>query len=195
LACHSEGSIWNLIMIEKDVKKEKIKLKENEHDNFPKGAVKTSHKFCTYKKFRSNEEMFKLTDEEILPGPIITPHIESLGSKCCRGAYNLSKKALINIFKVHGEGIEVYIGSQEEHTVDALTLDNRLVEVVVPEDPEFGWDMHDRENGFPCIALLPNGKCKYQEEGQEDFESEKPKVCKMFPSLPSVLKNIPTCSN
>jgi len=178
----------------KDVEAEKKKLKEGEHDNFPKGAKSTAHSFRKDKKLLSNEDVFKLTDDEILPGDVITPHIEKLGQKCCRAVYHLDKKRLAKIFRVHGEGIELYNIAQDGETVYATNPQGELVEVNIPDDPDYGWDMTNRKDGFPCIALLPNGKCAHHEDGKSDLASSKPRTCKMFPRTSQDLPKIATCS-
>lgn len=147
--------------MQRDVEYEKKCLLDHEHDNFPCGAVRTDHRFCTHRKFRTNEEMHQLSDDAILPGEILTSLIKVLPSKCCRGVYHHGKEGLANIFRVHGEGIALYSGTQDG-------------------DPEFGWDMQDRVNGFPCIALQADGKCGYEEQG-------KPHACKLFPVSREVL--------
>ena len=150
-------------MPEKKVKDLRKALKEDEIDNFPKGAIKTDHSFMTDRKYRDNEEMFKLSEEEIFPGLIITEHIKTLGQQCCRAVYHFDKKRLANVFKVHGEGIKIFNGSQGADP-----------DFDIPEDPYFGWDMQNRTDGFPCIALLPDGKCSYHKTG-------KPHACSRFP--------------
>ena len=129
----------------------------------------TWHRFAATGSRRTREQMSKLTDEEVIPGDLITEHIASLPAKCCRGVYNFySKTGLADVFRFHGESIA------------QMTMSS-------PGEPEWGWDMSDRENGFPCVALLADGRCSHHGEG-------KPKVCVDYPRVAHDNANVSTCS-
>ena len=65
----------------------------------------------------------------------------------------------------------------------------------IPADPEFGWQLQDRANGYPCTGLLPNGKCKYHKAGQTIHDAGgKPVACKMFPIEANSITNMQACS-
>ena len=167
-----------------NVAAEKAALKQNEKDNFPKGAVETSHQFRKDVQLRSNEEMFNLTDDEILgAGPLITPAHELLPAKCCRLIYHQTKDQIAKIFRVHGEGIAYYSGA------DGFDPD-----LGIPACPDHGFDLTDRDGGFPCVNLLPNGNCQLHMAHEDLTIASHPASCKRFPSHPSNLRLITTCS-
>ncbi len=171
----------------RDVEHEKRRLKSGEHDNFPKGAKTTGHTFRKDKQLRSNEDMYPLRDDEILPGEILTEHVKTLPSKCCRGAYHMTKGQLANVYRVHGEGLACYGAAQGPESFWALDKDGKPTLATLPADPDFGWDMQNREEGFPCIALQSDGKCGHYEAGH-------PRSCMAFPHDQHALRSIPTCS-
>ena len=145
----------------------------SDKDNLPKGAKRTKHQFRTDVQLRDNEEMFRLTDDEILPGDTVTPEIQALGQHCCRGAFHHTKHVLANIYRVHGEGIKVFGGDQPADPDEGIMRD----------DPVFGWDMTNRAEGFPCTELLPNGHCKHHAANTTAMDSNKPHRCKLFPQV------------
>ena len=156
-------------------------LKPNEHNNIPK-CVSTSHEFRKDKKFRSNEEMFHLSDDEIINNREINKDL-SLPSKCCRLAFLMDKSQLANIYRVHGEGIRIYDGGNTEDS-----------ELNIPKDPDFGFDMTKPEEGYPCVNLNKKGGCKLH-GGHEDITKQShPYVCKLFPRFEHSIRNITTCS-
>ena len=165
-----------------NVQEEKAKLKQGEHDNFPKGAERTTHKFVKDKKLRNNEEMFRLADDEIVIGPVRTANALTQPAQCCRLAFHMDKRKIATIFKVHGEGIEYFSGWDSDPEESGQI------------DPEFGYQMQKPDEGYPCTELLPNGRCKHHKPNETDMESEKPFVCKLFPSMPHHLDRISVCS-
>lgn len=167
-----------------NVQAEKALLKQNENDNFPKGAIETSHQFRKDVKLRTNEEMYILSDDEILgPGPTITPAHELLNAKCCRLVFHLPKEKLAKIYRVHGEGIAYFCGT------DGFDPDFNI-----PHCPDYGFDMTDRDNGFPCVNLLPNGNCQLHQAHEDLTIFSHPAACKRFPQVPEVISLINTCS-
>jgi len=163
------------------------KLAKGEFNNYPKGT-ETYHSFVTDKQLRNNEEMcernkdgsFVLSENETLgltnEENYIKPYHEELKTKCCRGLFLLTLTQLSNVFRAHGEGISLrqlaFSGDKD------LNID---------PDPSWGFLMQDYENGYPCINLLPNGKCKYHGDN-------KPKACVNFPTVGNIPISIKDCS-
>ena len=165
-------------------------ISTNESRNWPKGAKISSHEFMDVdkamkgrnsRKFLTNEEVFKLSDDEVLA--IIYPSIDlknfiqnnlSMPSKCCRLIFLFGWKRICTIHRVHGEAIKFF------NTTIVADVD-----LNIPADPKWGWDMTKPEEGFPCINLTENG-CSYH--------SEHPNRCKNFPSSRQEVRSIPSCS-
>lgn len=192
---------------ESDIIKRRATLADGDHDNYPNGH-RTTHRFRRDVKLRSNEEMserhapfiirgdgvkvgtgpFVLSDDDILgKGSMITPHIDALGAKCCRGVYLKSKAQLAQVFRTHGEGLRIMSGTVFDADPDAG---------ITHDDPQFGYDMLNRKDGYPCTELV-DGKCRHHEDGETPLESDKPILCKIFPRLQSALDApvpIKTCS-
>lgn len=167
------------LIVQRDIENRKAMLAEGEEDNFPKGR-KTMHTFVVDAKLRNNEEMcvrnpdgsFVITDNEILKVPqnrttLSTPQLERMTAKCCRLAFTMSKDKIANIFRVHGEGIKTFQAAMSGD--EATGVDN---------DPPFGFDMQNPDDGYPCVNLLPDGRCSYQVDYDYDY---KPQRCKRFP--------------
>lgn len=187
-------------VLPRDIDTRKQALLENEHDNFPKTGVPgatTMHSFITDKKVLNNEECsernpdgsFVLSDLEVLglaeePIATIDPNCSA---KCCRGVYHLTTKQLAGIMRVHGQGIKLYQAAKGADEEDGT-----------PNDPSWGWDMQNPAEGYPCVALQPDGTCGWHEAGHIAEESGKPTQCKMFPRSEAVLLQvehpITTCS-
>lgn len=143
----------------------------------------SKHKFKEDKQYKSNEEMYLLSDDEIIPEKEsdMLKRLEEIPNKCCRLAFLLkSKHSICNIFRVHGEAIEVW-----DNTI------NGSEEYGVPDDLEHGWLMDKPEEGYPCSAL------DLDSTGADGciFEVwERPWRCVEFPTEEQEVSNIPTCS-
>ncbi len=182
-----------------------VEARGNEYpDNYP-NATRSYHSFVTDIELRNNEGMaernyapgqnpnhkprgeFKLTDKEVLGiGPtddLLTPAHRAMGSKCCRLIFFFDEKRVANIFRVHGEAIQLYQAAQG----------GDIDQGIIP-DLSFGFQMQDRANGYPCDQLLPNGRCGQHVVNVADINSEKPQRCKLYPWNEEVLKTISTCS-
>ena len=59
-------------------------------------------------------------------------------------------------------------------------------EEILVDDPKWGWDLTNPEEGFPCINLTAAG-CAYH-------NTTKPWACSRFPSRERSLEFIPNCS-
>ena len=121
--------------------------------------------------------------EELLPE--IYPHVDlanfsknnpDMKDKCCRLIFHMDLWRIANFHMVHGESLK-FINN-------AINGD---IELNIPDDPLWGWDMTNPSAGFPCINLEETG-CTYHPDG-------KPYRCKMYPEREiHIHNNIKTCS-
>lgn len=137
-----------------------------------KRAQQMRQTFRTDKLYRDNEEMWPLSDDEILINVVADPNATA---KCCRAAFVYARKPLADIFRVFGEGIEIMYSTDSGSFAEGI-----------PPDPPWGWDMTKPEEGFPCINLTADGKC-----GVHDH---KPYRCGLWPESPTGMERMPTCS-
>lgn len=178
----------NRLIVPRDIATRKAALTETEEDNFPNGRS-TMHSFVTDKKLRNNEEMcvrdengdFVLSEKDILGKWPTAAKFRAMNAKCCRLAFLAPKSRIANIFRVHGEGISTFQGAQSGDP-----------DLGIPNDPPFGFDMQNPAEGYPCVNLLPDGRCSYYETGV-------PRECGRYPIVPDHLSSafgieITTCS-
>lgn len=125
--------------------------------------------------YKSNEEMFLLSDDEIISGDTITAEMQSLPDKCCRLAFIQTKFKICEIYRVHGEAIYYFDNTHPGDTEQQL-----------PRESDHGWELDKPEEGFPCNCLDSTG-CMFIQE-------DKPWRCKMFPTGENELYLIETCS-
>ena len=158
------------LITQRNIDERKAQLADGEEDNFPNGNT-TMHSFVTDKKLRNNEEMcvrnpdgsFVISVDDIVGSLPSEAAAAQMKAKCCRAMFSISKENIAKIFRVHGEGIKIF---QAAAAADiGLGTDN---------DPPFGFDMQNPEDGYPCMNLLPDGRCSVHESG-------KPYQCDIFP--------------
>lgn len=142
----------------------------------------STHIFREDKLKPSNEDVYPLSTPEILTKPVVRD--PDATAKCCRGAFQMDDEMIATIFRVHGLGIKTYVASQPSDAVEVWE-NGAMVTKIIPADQLFGWDMTKPQDGYPCIALLPNGKCKYQ--------NQKPRRCMAYPTFPIELRQIEGC--
>jgi hypothetical protein len=183
----------------------------DELQNWPKGCAKSSHQFMDLKtspiverpyfhneeifylyKLRWNELVFEDGMESVEAQkqakieliPIIYPNVDLtnfrknnplMSDKCCRLIFDVSLDAIASMHVVHGEGLKIF-GCSIKGDVD----------LGIPDDPLWGFDLTKPKEGFPCVNLGVDG-CSYHPDG-------KPDRCKKFPVLEQHVILAPTCS-
>jgi len=189
--------------------RKKENVPANEARNWPKGGDESTHKFSdgdgstlAQRPFYNNEELFMIVKNraiELLPSlgldeslrqariellAIIFPghdlvnfvaNNQHLTDKCCRRIFTLSLDRIAITFTTHGEAIQLFTCSVEG--------DPDLEE---QDDPEWGWEMNNPGEGFPCMNLSQDG-CSWH------VSNGKPKRCNAFPVYESDLTLITTC--
>jgi len=182
----------------------------NELQNWPKGCIESTHKFMDTKTspivgrdYFHNEEiafLYKLKWSELVfkDGmeikeaqrqakielmPMIYPNVDvvnfvennpTMSDKCCRLIFHISLDRIASSHVVHGEGLK-FFGCSVGGDVD----------LGIPDDPLWGFDLTKPEEGFPCINLGEDG-CSYHPEG-------KPHRCKNYPTFEKELTQIVSC--
>lgn len=182
----------------------------DEERNWPEGCVESSHTFkdlaespIVLRPYYSNEEIFslyatrrnELKAAEVEPKeaerlakiellPIIYPAVDvvnfavnnqQMTDKCCRLSFLLAPDRIAAIHVVHGEALDFF----------NVTVGEDL-DLSIPDDPKWGWDMTKPKEGFPCINLAING-CPYY------ITNGKPDRCSKFPFFPEDIHLITTC--
>jgi hypothetical protein len=186
---------------------------QEEAQNWPKGSGLSTHTFMegemspvVDRRYYNNEEIAFLyqvrrnvlmnegmsrkeaeLQAKIEVLPIIYPEVDivnfrennpDMTSKCCRLIFSLPLDRIATYHIVHGEGLKFFNNSQKGD-----------VDLGIPDDPLFGWDLTKPEEGFPCINLHEeDGGCHYHESGN------KPDRCKRHPVKESDVQFITTCS-
>jgi len=182
----------------------------DELQNWPKGCRESSHSFMDLsvspiveRKYFHNEEIFflyKLRWNELLfkDGmetheaqkqakteliPMIYPDVDvvnfvknnpTMSDKCCRLAFHIQLDRIASMHIVHGEALK-FFGCSVSGDID----------LGIPDDPLWGFDLTKPEEGFPCINLGEDG-CSYHPEG-------KPHRCKNYPTFEKELTQIVSC--
>lgn len=170
----------------------------DEAQNWPKGCIASTHEFMNLeispivvRKYYNNEEIFflyKLRWNELMFKygvkneeaqrqakiellPMIYPNVDlinfrenntNMSDQCCRLIFAMPLDGIGSIHVVHGEGIKFYGCS--------LGAD---VDLDIPAEPRWGFDLTRPEEGFPCINLTQDG-CSYHLTG-------KPYRCEQYP--------------
>ena len=184
---------------------------QEEAQNWPKGCDCSTHHFMegeispiVDRRYFNNEEIAFLyhvrrnalmneginrTQAEIQAKkellPIIYPYIDLVNfrndnpdmvAKCCRLIFNIDLDRIASFHIVHGESLDFINNSI-----------NGDVDLEIPDDPTWGWDLTKPDEGFPCINLDQDGNCSYH------ISEDKPHRCKQHPYEIDV-KLIQTCS-
>jgi len=188
-----------------DRKKEDVPA--NEARNWPRGGRVSSHKFMDLSEspivsrpYYNNEELFyfvKIRTEELGGGEaalkqariellsVIYPNIDlvnfradnpDMTDKCCRRIFTLDLDRIAIMHTTHGEAIKFF-----NCTVAGD------IELGEKDDPEWGFEFTNPEEGFPCMNLSRDGCSWHAVDG-------KPKRCIAYPIRPRDIGLIPTCS-
>ena len=181
-----------------------------ELQNWPRGCIESTHTFMDTKmspivgrEYFHNEEiafLYKLKWNDLVfkDGveikeaqrqakielmPMIYPSVDvinfvennpTMSDKCCRLIFHLPLDRIASSHIVHGEGLK-FFGCSVAGDVD----------LGIPDDPLWGFDLTKPEEGFPCINLGENG-CSYHPEG-------KPHRCINYPTFEKELTQIVSC--
>lgn len=203
-----------------DYSRKREDVPADEERNWPKGASKSSHEFMDLdqspivnRQYWNNEEiayLVRFRRDEILQGipgftsaqfknaekqakvdildsiyPLVNLHTfrednPKMRDKCCRLIFELTLDSIASCHFVHGEALRFYNNTVGED-----------IDLSIPADPKWGWDLTKPEEGFPCINLTPSG-CPYHNVGPT--EQGKPDRCNKYPYVPKDLHLISTCS-
>jgi len=194
-----------------DYKRNVEDIPSDELQNWPKGCTASAHKFMNLeispiveRKYYNNEEIFylyKLRWDELISKdkmsnkdaqkqakiellPIIYPNVDlinfiennpDMSDKCCRLIFDIDLDRIATMHIVHGEGLK-FFGCSVGGDVD----------LGIPDDPLWGFDLTKPEEGLPCINLGVDG-CSYHPDG-------KPDRCKKFPVFEKDVILAPTCA-
>jgi len=175
----------------------------DELQNWPKGCRESSHAFMVNRVYYHNEEVFYLyklrwnelvfkdgmetkaaqkqakiellsiiyPDEDLIN---FTENNKNMSDQCCRLIFHLALEKIATLHIVHGEGLR-FFGCSVSGDVD----------LGIPDDPLWGFDLTKPEDGLPCINLGKDG-CSYHPEG-------KPNRCKNYPTFEKELTQIASC--